>query len=135
MKRQLTLLGTALLLALGVSSQAQACRFAPPKDDAERKADARSTVASATVIIDAEVVQAYKSEAEPAILRARRVIKGPRRKQLFRVAGATSCHIQFTQVGFRRRVLLFGGPSLYTANMYRASDDDINAAIEARHHR
>ncbi len=135
MTLKLMMLGTTLLAAAFSASGAQACKFMPLSDAAERQAEAASTVASATAIIDAVVVRPYKSETEPALLRASRVIKGPRGRRLFKVAGATSCHIQFRQVGFRTRVLLFGGPKVYTANMYRVPIEDIDAVLAAQKRR
>jgi hypothetical protein len=119
-------------VCLTFTSPAQACRFAPPGDEAARQAAARATVSRATAIIEADVIRPYISEAEPALLRARRVIKGPYGKRQYRVAGATSCHIQFRQIGRAGRVLLFGGPGVYTASMYPSSAEDIDRAIRAR---
>jgi hypothetical protein len=132
MQRQLMALGSAFLMNMLCTSPAHACKFMALDDPVQRRAEATSTVASATAIIDAVVVRPYKSETEPALLKARRVIKGPRGKRFYLVAGATSCHKRFSEIGTRTRVLLFGGPKVYTANMYRVSDEDIDAVLAAR---
>lgn len=119
------------VFSLGISQPAFACKFAPLQT-AEARADAaKTTVSNASVIIDAVVIRPYKSEAEPALLKARTFLKGPKGKQLFLVGGATSCDNQFTQKGERKRVLLFGGPKLYRASMYASASEDIDRAIAA----
>ncbi len=119
------------IFSLTVCQPAIACRFAALQTDEARSAAAKDTVSNASVIIDAVVVRPYKSEAEPALLRARKVLKGPRGKRLFRVGGTTSCDNRFTQKGERQRVLLFGGPKLYRASMYVSAAEDIDRAIAA----
>jgi hypothetical protein len=132
MQRHLIALSATFFLNMLCSSPAQACKFMALDDPVQRRAEAVTTVASATAIIDAVVVRPYKSETEPALLKARRVIKGPRGKRFYVVAGATSCHKRFSELGFQTRILLFGGPKVYTANMYRVSDEDIDAVLRAR---
>jgi hypothetical protein len=132
MQRHLIALGGTFLMSMLCVSPAQACKFMALDDPVQRRAEAVTTVASATAIIDAVVVRPYKSETEPALLKARRVIKGPHRKRFYLVAGATSCHKRFSEIGAQTRVLLFGGPRVYTANMYRVSDDDIDAVLATR---
>jgi hypothetical protein len=119
----------AVLFSVTASQQAMACKFVQPPTQAARINSAKDAVSRASVIIDAEVIRAYKSEAEPALLKVNRLIKGPRGKQVFTVAGGTSCDNQFAEVGARQRVLLYGGPKIYTAPMYVSTAEEINRAI------
>jgi hypothetical protein len=86
-------------------------------------------VSSASVIMEAEVVRPSKPGAKPALLKALNVTKGPKGKKFFLVTGGTSCDNEFTKIGARQRVLLFGGPKLYRASMYASSSADIDRAI------
>jgi hypothetical protein len=97
----------------------------------ERTLAANATVSRASVIMEAEVVRAYKPPKKPALLRAITVTKGPKGKKHFLVTGESSCDIEFAEAGSRQRVLLFGGPKIYRASLYASSSEDIDQAIAA----
>jgi hypothetical protein len=131
MKSKSIMVLASAILSVALPSQAFACKFAQPATEAEQTAAANATVSSASVIMEAEVVRAYKSPRKPALLRAISVTKGPKGRKLFLVTGGTSCDHQFAEVGSRQRVLLFGGPKVYRASMYGSSLADIDRAIAA----
>jgi hypothetical protein len=131
MKTKSIMVLASAILSVALPSQAFACKFAQPAAEAERTAAAKATVSSATVIMEAEVVRAYKSPKKPALLRAISVTKGPKGQKLFLVTGGTSCDHQFSKVGSRQRVLLFGSPKVYRASLYASSSEDIDQAVAA----
>jgi hypothetical protein len=129
MKTKSIIVLTSVILSVVLPSQAFACTFAALVTEAERIAAANAAVSRASVIMEAEVVRAYKSPKKPALLRAIIVAKGPKGKKHFLVTGGSSCDIEFTEVGSRQRVLLFGGPKVYRASLYASSSEDIDRAI------
>jgi hypothetical protein len=131
MKTKSIIVLASAILSVAMPSQAFACKFAQPATEAERTAAANNTVSTASVIMEAKVVRAYKSPKKPALLRAISVTKGPKGRKLFLVTGGTSCDYEFAKVGSRQRVLLFGGPKVYRASMYASASEDIDRAIAA----
>jgi hypothetical protein len=131
MKTKSILVLASAILSVALPGQAFACKFIQPATEAERAAAASETVSRAAVIMDAEVVRAYKSPSKPALLRAISVTKGPKGQKLFLVTGGTSCDMRFSKVGSRQRVLLFGGPKIYRASLYASSSAEIDLAIAA----
>jgi hypothetical protein len=131
MRIKFMIISAIALVASITSSQAIACKFVQSANETERAAAAKATVASAAAIIDAKVVRSAGQNGKPALLKAIRVIKGPKGKKFYAVTGATSCDQQFTKTGSRQRVLLFGGPKTYRASMYASTSADIDRAIAA----
>ncbi len=76
---------------------------------------AREAFRSAAAIIDAEVIETGDSEGQGVTLRAERIWKGPR-QQTFRVRALSTCDIGFWERHSRLRIVLSGGPSIYTAS-------------------
>ena len=131
MQSKFIMLVATALLSVIAPSQAFACKFVQPQTEAERVAAANSTVSSAAVIMEAEVVRPSRSGGKPALLKAINVTKGPKGKKFFLVAAGTSCDKEFSEIGTRQRILLFGGPKLYRASMYASSSAEIDRAIAA----
>jgi hypothetical protein len=129
MKTKSIIVLASAIFSVALPSQAFACKFAQPATEAERTSAANATVSSASVIMEAEVIRAYKSLKKPALLRAISVTKGPKGRKLFLVTGGTNCDHQFSEIGSRQRVLLFGGPKVYRASLYASSSEDIDQAI------
>lgn len=102
--------------AVGVGAEASACSIVVTHEPTpyEKMRRARETIAEAAAVIDGEVIAPYRSEEEPAVVRAEHVLKGPAKVE-FKVAAPTSCHEAFTEVGLRARMVLYGGPDVYTA--------------------
>jgi hypothetical protein len=131
MKTKSIIVLASAILSVALPSQAFACTFAALVTEAERVTAANAAVLSASVIMEAEVIRPYRSPKRPALLRAISVTKGPKGKKFFLVSGGTSCDYQFSEIGSRQRVLLFGGPKVYRASMYASSSEDIDRAIAA----
>jgi hypothetical protein len=79
---------------------------------AEKRRDARLRIERAAAIVDGEVVRPFRRGGEPALVRAHRILKGPRR-EYFAVGERDSCDTALTEVGLRMRMFLDGGPDLY----------------------
>jgi hypothetical protein len=105
------------LLAMLAPGMARACTIDPnyrPTPAAVR-AEARRAVREATAIIDGEVIRPAAGYT-PALVRAHRVLKGPR-QAIFAVGVQDSCSMVLTTPGQRSRLILFGGPDVYFADI------------------
>ena len=109
-----------LLLAIGAFSlpllpgTAAACDF-PGRSETPAAIElfAREVIQRSAAIIDAEVVEPG-SGASPARLRPLRVLKGPA-LPAFLVAARSMCDHRIWRAGERVRVILEGGPELFSA--------------------
>lgn len=119
-----------IILALGLlalAGEAQACTIIRrPQTQAQNMQDARARVDGATAIIDAEVIEPYRDDLSPAVVRAERVLKGPKQAQ-FQVGMVTNCDLVLDRVGERRRLILYGGPGVFHTPI-----DGAGAAYEDR---
>lgn len=99
-------------LALGATA-ADACSVVVTREPspAEKRRDARRALERATAIVDGEVVRPF-SKDRPALVRAYRVLKGPR-QDYFEVGERHSCDRRLDGKGERLRMILVGGPRLY----------------------
>ncbi|PLR28992.1 hypothetical protein SGCZBJ_00715 [Caulobacter zeae] len=72
---------------MSLGAQASACSIVVIEEPSnyEKMRRARETIAEAAAVIDGEVIAPYRSEEEPAVVRAEHVLKGPARAE-FRVA-------------------------------------------------
>jgi hypothetical protein len=105
----------ALLLLLALAPEpASACSVFVGREPspAEKRRDARLRIESAAAIVDGEVVRPFRRGGEPALVRAHRVLKGPR-QDYFPVGERHSCDYALMEVGQRQRMVLEGGPDLY----------------------
>jgi hypothetical protein len=124
----------AALLGLALSSAwpapARACTtFATHEPSlAEKRRNARLTIARASAIIDGEVVRPYAGAGQPALVRALSVLKGPR-QAYFEVGERHSCDVALMQPGERMRMVLFGGPDLYYAPSWALGDRYIDQQL------
>jgi hypothetical protein len=80
----------------------------------ETIAIAQEAFRSASAVLDAEVVDAGDGEERKVILRPLRVWKGPL-QNVFVVKSLSTCDIEYWQKGSRLRLVLSGGPTIYTA--------------------
>lgn len=78
---------------------------------AERRAEARHVIESATAVVDGEVIRPW-TESEPALVRVTRVLKGEARG-LVLVDIRTDCDIVLDRMGERLRLILVGGPEVF----------------------
>jgi hypothetical protein len=109
-----------LLVAIGLvsalcwtPSAAWACsmiRFEEPSP-AEKGREARLHIEGAAAIVDGEVVRPWR-EGQPALVRAFRILKGPR-LEFFQIGVNDSCDHALEQKGERLRMILSGGPEIY----------------------
>lgn len=106
-----------LLLALSglalTATSADACSVVVTREPspAEKRRDARHALERATAVVDGEVVRPF-AEDRPALVRAYRILKGPR-QDYFEVGERHSCDRRLDAVGERLRMILVGGPLLY----------------------
>jgi hypothetical protein len=110
-------------------SAAQACSIVADRDlsSAERVHMARQAIEQATAVVDAEVVRPY-SDAQPALVRASRVLKGPS-QEFFEVGERTSCDVRLDRPGERIRLVLVGGPDLYFVPIDAADYRDVDRLL------
>ncbi len=101
-------------MSLGAPASACSIVVIEEPTNYEKMRRARETIAEAAAVIDGEVIAPYRSEDEPAVVRAEHVLKGPAKAE-FKVAAPTSCHEAYTEVGLRARMVLYGGPDVYSA--------------------
>jgi hypothetical protein len=86
----------------------------PNPTKSETIAIAQEAFRSASAVLDAEVVDAGDGEERKVILRPLRVWKGPL-QNVFVVKSLSTCDIEYWQKGSRLRLVLSGGPTIYTA--------------------
>ena len=111
-----------LLLAIGafclpmLPGNAAACDW-PGRSETPAAIDlfARETIRDSAAIIDAEVIEPGLP-GRPARLRTLRVLKGPE-LPAFLVAMRSMCDLRFRRAGERVRVILQGGPILFSASL------------------
>jgi hypothetical protein len=102
-----------LSLLLLAPAPASACSLATEeKSPKELRADARRVVAEATAVVDGEVIRPFVDGKHNALLRAHRVLKGPK-KEVFEIGAQTSCDYGLMDMGERLRAVLEGGPDVY----------------------
>lgn len=114
MAKRLALLG--LLATVATAPAARACSVIIDHEPtyAERRADAKRTIADATAILDGEVVEpADLAKGKPARIRVVRAFKGDS-PAFIRVKAFTSCDFEFTTAGEHWRFVLQGGPDVYS---------------------
>jgi hypothetical protein len=99
-------------LAAVVPGAAVPCVFAPMTEQQQRTG-VREFLRNAAVIVDGEVTRPNAGHDGLAIIRAHRVLKGPRRKE-FLVRVHTSCTEHLGNIGQRDRFVLAEGPDVYT---------------------
>lgn len=107
----------AAFLSAFAQQPASACSFDlrnDGRDDVPRVA--REAFERSSAIIDAEIVVPNRG-GEPARLRPIRVLKGPN-LPMFVVAPVGSCDIYLVHPGERVRLVLAGGPDLFTADIF-----------------
>jgi hypothetical protein len=63
-----------------------------------------------------------------ALVRVARIFKGPR-QQWFEVGEESSCDLALMRVGERRRLVLFGGPSVWRATMIDAEQQIVDRLL------
>ena len=80
---------------------------------AEQRRSAEATIEWSVAIIDGEVVRPIDGST-PALVRAVRVLKGPR-QEFFEVGEQTSCDLALDAAGTRIRLFLIGGPDVWYA--------------------
>lgn len=103
----------ALFLAV-MPGTAAACDWPGRREDrAAIDQFAREVIRDSAAIIDAEVV-VPTGGGSPAQLRPLRVLKGPA-LPVFIVAARSMCDLRFPRAGERVRVILDGGPGLFSA--------------------
>ncbi|WP_395682398.1 hypothetical protein [Inquilinus sp.] len=107
----------ALAIGFGLAvipQMASACSIVAPDDwgPADSRRAARVAVGTATAIIDGEVIRPFIHGKQNAIVRAARVLKGPRKVE-FEVGERSSCDRALDRVGERFRMILTGGPAVY----------------------
>lgn len=106
-------LALPLLLVLA-PVPAQACSVIADHiwSPAEQRAAARRAIASATAIVDGEVIRPFVRGGAPALVRVHRRFKGPE-QELIEVGERHSCDVALTATGERSRMILVGGPDVY----------------------
>ncbi|MFS0773878.1 hypothetical protein [Sphingomonas sp. 1P08PE] len=116
-------------MAISAVDQASACSIVVPTDwgQSHFRKMAKDAVDNSTAIIDGEVVQPFIEGKQNAIVRAARVLKGPR-ATLFEIGERDSCSLRLDRTGERRRMLLVGGPKVYDL-----WNDGSNARYEDHH--
>lgn len=82
----------------------------------------RAKIDSAAAVIDGEVITPFKDDRHPAVVRAWRVFKGPRKAE-FLVGRAGPCGWTLDQAGVRARLFLDGGPGTYVARMNNGREE------------
>ena len=85
---------------------------------AEKRREARRTIERATAVIDGEVVRPM-ADGQPALVRAARVLKGPV-QDYYKVVDRVGCDRRLDKAGERLRLILVGGPELYSMPQYRS---------------
>jgi len=116
----------ALPLLLAVAAEpAAACSVLAGREPspAAKMRAARLRIESATAIVDGEVLRPFRRGGEPALVRAHRILKGPRR-EYFAVGERHSCDYALTEVGQRLRMVLDGGPDIYYLGLDTTDDRD-----------
>ncbi|MFS2111119.1 hypothetical protein ACCC88_15620 [Sphingomonas sp. Sphisp140] len=114
MAKRLALIG--FLAAIATAPAAHACSVIVDHEPtyAERRAEARKTIADAAAILDGEVVEPADIKThKPAKIRVVRVFKGEVPEFVY-VKSFTSCDIDFTTAGERWRFVLQNGPQVYS---------------------
>lgn len=113
-------LAATLAIALAAMPiQASACSVVMTREPTyrEQMTHARKTVEQASLIIDGEVIEPARRNPDSSIIPARvkvyRVFKGSVSENVW-IGEETSCDIFLDQPGERMRLLLFGGPDVYT---------------------
>jgi hypothetical protein len=76
---------------------------------------AREAFRSAAAVVDAEVIDAGDGAGNGVVLQAMRAWKGPA-QQVYFVQTLNSCDIGYWEKGSRLRLVLTGGPNIYTAS-------------------
>ncbi len=100
------------------ASPAYACKYMMPATDAEWRANAERRVANARFIIDAVVIRTGGYGQPPALLKARRFLKGKSAVRIFKVQAVTSCDVPFAELGPVGIVALSRGKDgLYSVSM------------------
>ena len=123
---------TLVMFSLTVSSPVLACSIVVPEDydgSAKQMRDVRDAIRQAPTIIDGEVIRTFSSyRGENALVRVYHRLKGEV-GDVVEVAGdgGGDCSIALDQIGQRSRMILSGGPKVYT--LYR---DQSEARIEDR---
>jgi hypothetical protein len=114
----------ALLMLLAVAPEpAAACSVFMGREPspAEKMRDARLRIERSAAIVDGEVVRPFRRGGEPALVRAHRILKGPR-QEYFAVGERDSCDYALMEVGQRQRMVLDGGPDLYYLGLDTTDD-------------
>lgn len=125
-------LASIVLLALGIATApgvANACSIIADHQPsvAERRREARQTLAKATAVYDGTVVEAATRD-RPAKVKVERVFKGPV-VEFFYVAEFDSCDIFFGTLGERNRFVLFRGPDIYSTWVDTANARQIDGLL------
>jgi hypothetical protein len=111
------ILAAAMALSLSAgAAPSRACSVIPEeRSPQEHRKRSRELIKQSTAIVDGEVVRPFVRGRQTALVRAERVLKGPRRPY-FEVGEATegdSCAFLLDREGERLRLILFGGPDVY----------------------
>ena len=116
------LLRLAALAVLPCAAPVQACAVVTDHEPtgAELRQRAKASVSRATLIVDGEVIEAWR-EGHPAVIKVAHVLKGPAATNV-RIDALDSCDIAFEEVGEKARFVLTGGPGVYST-----VDDGTNA--------
>ena len=118
------------LLAMLAPGAASACSFTHNyrPTPAQIRSVARGAVEGAAAIIDGEVIRPFVYGGAPALVRAHRVLRGPR-QAVFAVGERDSCSVTLTAMGARSRMILVGGPDVYFIEMGRVSDRAVDRIL------
>lgn len=105
----------ALLLVSALAPEpAAACSIWVERElsPGEKRRDAGQRIERSTAIIDGEVVRPFRRGGAPALVRAHRILKGPK-QEFFAVGERSSCDRALEEVGARFRMIFNGGPDIY----------------------
>jgi hypothetical protein len=129
--QKITSLILGLAIGLTVSTPVLACDFITRYPTAaEREAEADALVKRASAIIDAKVIRTeIVGQTTMSVLIPLKTYKGRKGVKQYLVTTNGDCEHNFS-IGYPGRIVLFGGPEKYQADMYDIAEDDITAALK-----
>jgi hypothetical protein len=122
MAKRLALLGFFASVFAAPAAHACSIVIMHPPTWAERRAEAKKAIQNATAILDGEVVEPGQDGGAPAKIRVQRVFKGNAGAFVDVYGDSGNCDLNFSRVGEKVRLILFGKPDHYTTWV-----DDSNA--------
>jgi hypothetical protein len=105
-------------VGFAAANPALGCSVVRPVDYAgsvQERRDVRNSINRATLIVDGEVIRPW-SEGVPAIVRVAHILKGsaPERIEVGSPEAGLDCTIALTRTGERSRMILVGGPHVFS---------------------